>query len=151
MRYEIAFHQQEDRMNVPFQLKQIDHVVLRIKDIEASMRFYRDVLGCSIDKVQETIGLWQMRAGASLIDLVPIDGVLGKIGGAAAGLEGHNVDHFALQVTPWNEGAIRDHLGAHGIAIVDSGPRYGAEGTGPSIYILDPDGTTVELKGPPND
>ena len=138
-------------MNVPFQLKQIDHVVLRIKDLDASMRFYRDVLGCSVDKVQETIGLWQMRAGSSLIDLVPVDGVLGKIGGAPAGLEGHNVDHVALQVTPWNEGAIRDHLGANGIAIVDSGPRYGAEGTGPSIYILDPDGTTVELKGPPND
>ncbi|HEY4985160.1 MAG TPA: VOC family protein [Bradyrhizobium sp.] len=138
-------------MNVPFQLKQIDHVVLRIKDLDASMRFYRDVLGCSMDKVQETIGLWQMRAGSSLIDLVPVDGVLGKIGGAPAGLEGHNVDHVALQVTPWNEGAIRDHLGANGIAIVDSGPRYGAEGTGPSIYILDPDGTTVELKGPPND
>jgi glyoxylase I family protein len=151
MRYEIALHQQEDRMNVPFQLKQIDHVVLRIKDLDASMRFYRDVLGCSMDKVQETIGLWQMRAGSSLIDLVPVDGVLGKIGGAPAGLEGHNVDHVALQVTPWNEGAIRDHLGANGIAIVDSGPRYGAEGTGPSIYILDPDGTTVELKGPPND
>ena len=138
-------------MNVPFQLKQIDHVVLRIKDLDASMRFYRDILGCSVDKVQETIGLWQMRAGSSLIDLVPVDGVLGKIGGAPAGLEGHNVDHVALQVTPWNEGAIRDHLGANGIAIVDSGPRYGAEGTGPSIYILDPDGTTVELKGPPND
>ena len=118
-------------MNVPFQLKQIDHVVLRIKDLDASMRFYRDVLGCSVDKVQETIGLWQMRAGSSLIDLVPVDGVLGKIGGAPAGLEGHNVDHVALQVTPWNEGAIRDHLGANGIAIVDSGPRYGAEGTGP--------------------
>jgi glyoxylase I family protein len=136
-------------MNGPFRLKQIDHVVLRIRNLEASLHFYSDVLGCPVDKVQETIGLWQVRAGSSLIDLVPIDGVLGKIGGAAAGLEGHNVDHFALQVTPWDEGAIRDHLGANGIAIVDSGQRYGAEGTGPSIYILDPDGTTVELKGPP--
>ncbi len=96
MRYEIAFHQQEDHMNVPFQLKQIDHVVLRIRDLDASMRFYRDVLGCSVDKEQDTIGLWQMRAGSSSIDLVPVDGVLGKIGGAPAGLEGHNVDHVAL-------------------------------------------------------
>ncbi len=135
-------------MAAPFALRQIDHVVLRVKDLDDSLRFYRDVLGATLDKVQEKIGLWQVRAGASLIDLIPLDGVLGKIGGAGPGLEGHNLDHFAIQIEPFDEPRIRAHLEANNVRITDSGQRYGAQGTGPSIYILDPDGNTVELKGP---
>jgi catechol 2,3-dioxygenase-like lactoylglutathione lyase family enzyme len=134
---------------IPFTLRQIDHVVLRIRDLQASLRFYCDVLGCSVDKRQESIGLIQVRAGSSLIDLVPLDGVLGKRGGAAPGVEGRNLDHFALQIAPFDEEKIRAHLAANGIEVVESGERYGAQGSGPSVYILDPDGNTVELKGPP--
>jgi glyoxylase I family protein len=137
-------------MTPPFKLKQIDHIVLRIRDLEASRRFYCDVLGCTMDKVQDKIGLWQVRAGSSLIDLIPLDGALGSIGGAGPGREGRNVDHFALQLDSFNEPAIRAHLAAHNVAITDSGRRYGAQGDGPSIYILDPDGNSVELKGPPD-
>jgi len=136
-------------MAPPFALKQIDHVVLRVRDREASLRFYCDVLGCTLDKVQAAIGLWQVRAGTSLIDLVPLDGVLGKIGGAGPEKEGRNVDHFAIQIVPFDEDAIRAYLALHNVTITDSGRRYGAEGDGPSIYILDPDGNAVELKGPP--
>jgi glyoxylase I family protein len=136
-------------MMPPFALKQIDHVVLRVRDRDASLRFYCDVLGCALDKVQEAIGLWQVRAGTSLIDLVPLDGVLGKIGGAGPEKEGRNVDHFAIQIAPFDEDAIRAYLATHNVTITDSGRRYGAEGDGPSIYILDPDGNSVELKGPP--
>ena len=135
-------------MTVPFALRAIDHVVLRVRDLEASLHFYCDVLGCSLDKVQEKIGLWQVRAGSSLIDLVPLDGMLGKRGGAAPGAEGRNLDHFAIQVRPFDEEKIRKHLAANEIKIVESGQRYGAEGTGPSVYIHDPDGNTIELKGP---
>jgi glyoxylase I family protein len=134
----------------PFALRQIDHIVLRIRDLEASLHFYCDILGCTLDKRQEGIGLIQVRAGASLIDLVPLDGLLGKMGGAGPGTEGHNLDHFALQITPFDEAKIRVHLETHAIAIIESGQRYGAQGTGPSIYIRDPDGNTVELKGPPS-
>jgi glyoxylase I family protein len=137
-------------MAAPFELKQIDHVVLRVRDREASLRFYCDVLGCTLDKVQDTIGLWQVRAGTSLIDLVPLDGALGKIGGAGPEREGRNVDHFAIQVAPFDEAAIRAHLARHNVTVTDAGRRYGAEGDGPSIYILDPDGNSVELKGPPD-
>jgi len=136
-------------MALPFALKQIDHVVLRVRDRDASLRFYCEVLGCTLDKAQEAIGLWQVRAGTSLIDLVPLDGLLGRIGGAGPEKEGRNVDHFAIQIMPFDEGAIRAHLAAHNVTITDSGRRYGAEGDGPSIYILDPDGNAVELKGPP--
>jgi len=83
-----------------------------------------------------------------LIDLVPLDGMLGKRGGAAPGTEGRNLDHFALQIKPFDEAIIRKHLAAHDIDVVESGQRYGAEGTGPSVYIVDPDGNNVELKGP---
>ena len=135
---------------VPFELRAIDHVVLRIADLEKSLAFYGDVLGCSIDNRQDAIDLVQLRAGRSLIDLTPLDGALGRIGGAAPGKEGRNVDHFALQIAPFDEAAIRAHLARHGVEIVQAGQRYGAEGNGPSIYVTDPDGNVVELKGPPN-
>jgi catechol 2,3-dioxygenase-like lactoylglutathione lyase family enzyme len=133
----------------PFQMTGLDHVVLRISDLPRALAFSEGVLGCTVDKVQAAIGLTQVRAGRSLIDLVTLDGVLGKMGGAAPGAEGRNMDHFAIAVTPFDEPAIRAHLAAHGVEVVDSGQRYGAEGDGPSVYVKDPDGNTVELKGPP--
>jgi glyoxylase I family protein len=132
----------------PIMATGLDHVVLRVADLERAMHFYRDILCCPIDKIQADIGLWQLRAGSALIDLVPLDGKLGRAGGAGPGAEGQNLDHFCLRLASWDEPALRAHLDRHGIAIVESGPRYGAEGTGPSIYVKDPDGTTVELKAP---
>jgi glyoxylase I family protein len=134
----------------PFRLRQLDHVVLRVRDLDASLRFYRDVLGCTVDNIQDKIGLWQVRAGTSLIDLIPLNGTLGRIGGAGPEKEGRNLDHFAIQVAPFDEAAMRAWLAAHNIAITDSGRRYGAEGDGPSLYVADPDGNIVELKGPPD-
>lgn len=136
--------------DVPFRLRKLDHVVLRVADLKASLHFYLDVLGCTMEKEQAQIGLYQVRAGDSLIDLVPLDQPLGKMGGAGPAKEGRNVDHFAIQIAPFDEPTIRAHLAHHNIDITDAGQRYGAEGTGPSIYIRDPDGNTVELKGPVN-
>lgn len=131
-------------------IRGLDHVVLRVADMRRAVDFYRDVLGCRVEKHQEGIGLMQLRAGLSLIDLVDVDGKLGSAGGAAPGVEGRNMDHFCVRVEPYDEQAILAHLRAHDVRIGDIGSRYGAEGEGPSIYILDPDGNTVELKGPPN-
>ena len=130
------------------QIRDIDHIVLRVVDLDRMLRFYCDALGCTVDRRQEAIGLVQLRAGRSLIDLVPVDGQLGRAGGAAPGAEGRNLDHFCLRVEPFDEAAIRAHLRANG---VEAGPvesRYGAEGEGPSIYLADPEGNVVELKGP---
>lgn len=134
----------------PFALRKLDHIVLRIRDLDASLGFYCEVLGCTIEKHQKAIGLMQVRAGDSLIDLIPLDGKLGRAGGAGPQTEGRNVDHFAIQIAPYDEAAIRAHLMAHGVAVGEAGRRYGAEGDGPSIYLSDPDGNTVELKGPPD-
>jgi len=137
-------------MPPPFALRHIDHVVLRVKDLEASLRFYVEALGCAREKDQPAIGLYQVRAGGSLVDLVPLDGRLGAMGGAGPASEGRNLDHFAIEIEPFDEAAIRAHLASFGIAVVESGMRYGARGSGPSVYVTDPDGNTVELKGPPS-
>jgi catechol 2,3-dioxygenase-like lactoylglutathione lyase family enzyme len=134
----------------PLSVLRIDHVVLRVKDIERAIRFYRDVLGCAIEKRRDDLGLVHLRAGASLIDLVTPDGPLGKQGGALAGVEGRNVDHICLRIEPFDEAAIRALMAAHGVAVNgEVQNNFGAEGNGPSIYIADPDGNTVELKGAP--
>lgn len=128
---------------------EIDHVVLRAIDMPAMLRFYGEVLGCREERRQDEIGLVQLRAGSSLIDLVSIDGKLGRHGGAAPANEGHNMDHLCLRVVNYDETAILAHLQAHGVRIGESGSRYGARGEGPSIYLYDPQGNMIELKGPP--
>jgi catechol 2,3-dioxygenase-like lactoylglutathione lyase family enzyme len=130
------------------EIRCIDHVVLRVRDVAASKRFYCDALGCTVERESEALGLHQLRAGASLIDLVPVAGALGKLGGAGPAAAGRNVDHFALAMAAFDAAAIAVHLHAFGIAPGDIGDRYGAGGMGPSIYIRDPDGNVVELKGP---
>ena len=130
-------------------IREIDHLVLRVVDLDKMLRFYCEALGCTIERRQDAIGLVQLRAGRSLIDLVPVDGKLGSAGGAAPGREGRNLDHFCFRVEPFDAPTIRCQLEARG---VEAGPvesRYGAEGEGPSIYIKDPEGNTIELKGPP--
>lgn len=134
---------------IPFRLRGLDHVVLRVADLERSMRFYCDVLGCTLEKTQERLGLTHLRAGDTLIDLVTLDGELGRAGGAGPGREGRNVDHFALRIAPFDAASLVSHLRAHGVEPGEVVSRFGAEGDGPSIYITDPDGNGVELKGPP--
>ena len=125
----------------------IDHIVLRTKDLEAMIAFYCDVIGCTVERRQEAIGLYQLRAGSALIDLVPIDGKLGRMGGAAPGAEGRNLDHFCLQIADFDIGQVRDHLRAHGVDPGEEGLRYGAKGEAMSIYLADPDGNALELRG----
>jgi glyoxylase I family protein len=135
-------------MASPIQPREIDHLVLRVVDLDAMRAFYCDVLGCTVERVQESIGLLQLRAGRSIVDLVPVDGKLGRAG-AAPGAEGRNMDHFCLRLEPFDEAAIRAHLQAHGVQAGPTEARFGAEGEGPSIYLGDPEGNVVELKGPP--
>ncbi len=133
-----------------FRIRHLDHLVLRVTDLRAMMAFYTEVLGCSVEKVQEALGLYQLRAGTALIDLVPVNGPLGAKGGAPPGTEGRNLDHFCLRVDPFDADAIIGHLRAFGADPAPVASRYGAEGQGPSIYVADPEGNVVELKGPPD-
>lgn len=131
-------------------IRGIDHVVFRVRDLDRALAFYRDVLGCSLEREQASLGLWQLRAGNALIDLVPVDGPLGRVGGAAPAQEGRNVDHVCLALDDWDEARIRRHLASHGVRTEPATTRFGAEGAGPSLYLTDPDGNTLELRGPPH-
>lgn len=131
-----------------FSVQRIDHLVLRVEDLERSIEFYRTVLGCQVEKRRDDLGLVHLRAGASMIDLVSVDGPLGRKGGAPAESERRNLDHFCLRIDPFDEDALIAHLAQAGL--YDGGGvkmRFGAEGDGPSVYIADPDGNTIELKG----
>jgi hypothetical protein len=123
---------------LPFSLGGLDHVVLAARDMDKAIGFWR-ALGAREERRLNEISLVQLRAGDALIDLVP----------SSSPGEGRNVDHICLTVEPWDEAAIRDYLQAQGIAAPAAERRYGAQGYGPSIYIEDLDGNTIELKGPP--
>ena len=129
-------------------IQAIDHVVFRVRDLKRIADFYLDVLGARWERQCEDIGLYQLRIGTALVDLVPVDSKLGRAGGAAPGEEGRNVDHVCFRVLPWDSDAIIAELADHGIETAVS-TRYGAEGDGPSIYLTDPEGNNLELKGPP--
>ena len=130
------------------QILGLDHLVLRVRDAKRMTRFYCEVLGCQVERVREELGLTHLRAGESMIDLVAVDGELGRKGGPPAGSEGRNVDHFCLRVEPFDAAVLVSHLASHGVTAGEVKQRFGAEGTGPSLYLTDPEGNVVELKGP---
>lgn len=133
----------------PFRPIGIDHVVIRARDIDRMLAFYREALGCELERGPLASGLIQLRAGTALIDLVDVKGRTGRLGGAAPGPDGHNMDHLCVGIRPFDEPTLRAHLEAHGATVIDSGVNYGAEGDGPFLYVKDPEGNGLELKGPP--
>lgn len=129
------------------QIKGIDHVVIRTLDLEAMIAFYCKVLGCTVERRQDEIGLIQLRAGSALIDLIPVEGKLGRMGGRPPGTEGRNMDHLCLAVQDFDLDRIRAELESHGVALGAEGLRYGASGEAVSLYLNDPDGNPLELRG----
>jgi catechol 2,3-dioxygenase-like lactoylglutathione lyase family enzyme len=127
----------------PFALQGIDHIVLRVRQLQRSLAFYSEVLGCTIERQQPELGLTQLRAGRSLIDLVTLAGPLGA--GEPPGA-GRNLEHFCLTIAPFEESALIDWLATRAVAVQEPGSRYGAQGEGRSFYLQDPDGNRVELK-----
>jgi extradiol dioxygenase family protein len=127
----------------------IDHVVLRTSDLDAMVAFYTGALGCYVERrLPPEYGMVQLRAGQSLIDLVSVDGIVGKRSGEEIPAA-RNMDHFCLRVAPFDEAAIREQLTRAGVEHGETAQRYGARGYGSSIYVRDPEGNTVELKAPP--
>lgn len=135
----------------PIKISKLDHVVFRVADIDRSIWFYRDVLGLTEARIRADHGLYQFQAGISMIDLVPQDSELGKREGYGPPEAGRNVDHVALTLDDFDEEALRTYLEGHGLTVHESGRRFGADGYGPSLYLTDPDGNMVELKGPPEE
>ncbi|NOX50078.1 MAG: VOC family protein [Gammaproteobacteria bacterium] len=138
----------------PFEIQRLDHLVLRSSNVESLLSFYQ-LLGCQVVRDgREKIGLLQLRLGHSMLDIVDINGPIGKLGdsGAAPSVDGRNLDHFAVRVEPFSEKDILDFCAAHKIEAQSLPiPLLGADGFGPAIYVKDPDGNRLELKGPPNE
>lgn len=132
-----------------FEILGLDHVVLRAANPARLVRFYCDVLGCTVERERPELGLTQLRAGVSLVDLVAVDSELGKKGGGAAGKTRRNMDHLCLRIEPFDQNGLVAHLVSHGVAVGEIKSRYGADGYGPSLYVSDPEGNVVELKGAP--
>jgi catechol 2,3-dioxygenase-like lactoylglutathione lyase family enzyme len=126
----------------------IDHIVIRVHELEPMVKFYCEALGCSIERRLDESGLVQLRAGRSLIDLATVAGSIGSEGGVAPGREGHNVAHFCLIIDPFESEAITEHMRSFRVEPKGLRPRYGAEGIGLSLFIKDPEGNTIELKAP---
>lgn len=131
----------------PIGIRALDHVVLRSAHVTALLEFYTGVLGCVVEReLDPAFGLIQLRAGNSLIDLVDVNGELGRSGGPAPARTGHNLDHFCLEIDAVDEQLLLDWLNSRNVSSSEFARRYGANGFGRSVYIQDPDGNTVELK-----
>ncbi|MEW6128840.1 MAG: VOC family protein [Acidobacteriota bacterium] len=133
-----------------FEIQQLDHLVIRVRNLETMVQFYCEVVGCSMDKRNEDLGLAHLRAGKSMIDLISVDGKLGLAGGKAPENEGHNLDHLCLRIEPFDLASLLAHLQKHRVEASALYHNYGAEGYGPSLYIRDPEGNTIEFKGAPD-
>ncbi len=130
----------------PIEIKALDHIVLRTSKLEAMLHFYRDIMGCAVEREITDLGLTQLRAGTALIDIITANSELGLLGGKAPQQNGRNIDHFCLQLTPFDESELIQYLHSHDIQTEDFAKRYGAQGFGRSLYINDPEGNVVELK-----
>ncbi len=130
-----------------FEIAGIDHIVLRTTKLNEMLAFYSGVLGCKVEReTPPETGLTQLRAGNALIDLVVVNSRLGKLGGGPPTQTENNVDHFCLQLKPISEDQIKAHLESNSIEVGDFDDRYGAQGSGSSLYITDPEGNIVELR-----
>ena len=129
------------------EVKGLDHIVIRTTNLQAMLDFYGEFLGCSVEReLGSEIGLVQLRAGTALIDIVPVDSELGRMGGSAPAQDGRNIDHFCLCIAAVDEAALLAELESRDISHGDFAERYGAQGFGRSVYLEDPEGNVVELK-----
>lgn len=134
---------------IPFRIVGLDHLVLRVQNIEVMKTFYCDILGCVHEREIADLGLVQLRAGTSLIDLIDCAGKLGRRGGLTktSGSEVRSMDHFCLRIEGFEKEQVMKHLSSAGVQLGEFGTRYGSNGMGPSLYLYDPEGNMIELKG----
>lgn len=129
-------------MEIPLKVAEIDHVVIRCRDQDRAYDFYTRILGLSEERRIAQIGLIQLRAGRSMIDLVPA-----KDPRVETGL---NVDHVCIGIEARDMNEVAAYLRSASIEVMgEPAMRYGARGAGPSIYVRDPEGNVIELKQMP--
>ena len=161
----------------PFRLQRIDHIVIRCRDFPRMFDFYHRILGCTIDEPRDEYvnrfggALTHLRAGSCYIDLLAYDTnhltdegreAAKRMHGGGVGLgdknledvqlssESSTLDHLCLRVDPFDQQQMQSYLEGENVHIVAMGDRrLGADGVGPSVYVSDPEGNVIELKGSP--
>lgn len=138
-------HPQE--MSAKCKVVGMDHIVLRVKDVERAIRFYTEVLGLAPHRVEEfksgEVPFPSARINAdTIIDLLPWTDE------EPAGDGRRNLDHYCLTIEPTDLVQLADHLRQRGVTVVSDAPglRSGARGMGNSIYIKDWEDNTIELR-----
>lgn len=132
--------------NPVFAVKAFDHLVLRAREPDVLIAFYRDAIGCAVEWERPELGLTHLRAGSAMIDVVDINGPLGIDGVAEPAPYGRNVDHLCLRIDPFDFAVLATHFAKFGIVVEPPKDRFGATGFGQSIYLADPEGNGIELK-----
>lgn len=118
----------------------IDHVLLLVRGMNDAIAFYETVLGCDVGSRLPHYAMAELRAGDSHVDLVDVDAPQGAWALPAVP-GGRNVDHIAFTVESHNTAALREHLRAHRVDIVEERVETGSV----SLYVHDPSGNTIEL------
>ena len=126
----------------------MDHIVLNVKDMEAVLGFYIDVLGLPGERVEEyragDVPFPSVRISPdTLIDLFPRPDRAGK----SATPQSEHLHHFCLVIDKTDMQGVMAHLEAHGVRVGEGPvPRWGARGSGSSIYFDDPEGRHIEIR-----
>jgi catechol 2,3-dioxygenase-like lactoylglutathione lyase family enzyme len=130
-------------MEIPLKVAELDHVVLRCRDQNRAYDFYTRILGLSEERRIAQIGLIQLRAGRSMIDLIPADDPR-----VEAGL---NIDHVCIGIETRDLNEVVRYLRERSVVVMgEPAMRFGARGQGLSIYVRDPEGNVLELKQMPD-
>ena len=130
-----------------FQIVDLDHIVLRVKDVERAIEFYTGTLGLAPHRLEE------FRAGEvpfpcarvndhTIIDLLP------WTEDEPVGDGPRNLDHFCMAVKEIDMAEFAEYLQSEGVTVHSerTGRRSGAQGMADSIYIKDTEGNTIELR-----
>lgn len=131
----------------PLTLRGVDHVALRVRSLDLSVAFYCSILRCEVVARNEDAGIVHLRAGAQMIDLIWLEGRMGKLGGAERRVEARNMHHVCLAYEPYDSSALFTYLDEHKIEhSAMPQDNLGAEGQGASVYLADPDENLIEIK-----
>ncbi|MBU3824151.1 MAG: VOC family protein [Candidatus Oceanisphaera merdipullorum] len=129
-----------------FEVVGLDHLVLRVRQPIRMLDFYCRILGCKLDREVADLGFYQVRVGNQVLDLVDVQGPLGADGGTPDQCKA-NMDHFCLLVSAFDAEALSAYFRKNGVIHEPATSRISAQGEGLSMYVYDPEGNKVELKG----
>jgi glyoxylase I family protein len=121
----------------PFELLGLDHLLLHVRGMAEAELFYCGVLGCEVKHRMGRLGMIELSAGVTLVDIDDPNGAWALDGAE----RGRNLDHFAILTDGWDEPAMRAWLARHGVAIEEERAEEGEL----SFYLRDPSGNLVEL------